>query len=193
MSNCLRYHQQCGRSDHRALYNFYPTRLLDLQPQHTDVELCLCITHQNPPETPYMTLSHCWGTARFFKLTSTTSNTLRRASNSESFLEVFGRLSKLQGSLTFAIDGWMLYAFFDSTEDCRYESATMMDVYQNTHCNIAAADASYSEQGCFFYRDLSLIPPITVETRWNNFAHNGSYHVHPSTFWKLHLEKSPLN
>ncbi|KAF6237252.1 hypothetical protein HO173_004720 [Letharia columbiana] len=57
----------------------------------------------------------------------------------------------------------------------------MMDVYQNTHCNIAAADASYSEQGCFFYRDLSLIPPITVETRWNNFAHNGSYHVHPNT------------
>ena len=58
MSNCLRYHQRCGRSDHRALYIFYPTRLLDLQPQRTDVELCLCITHQNPPETPYMTLSH---------------------------------------------------------------------------------------------------------------------------------------
>ena len=116
-----------------------------------------------------------------------------RASNSESFLEIFERLSNLQGSLTFAIYGWMLYAFFDSTEDCRYESVTMMEVYRNSHCNIAAADASYSEQGCFFYRDLSLIPPITVETRWNNFARNRSYHVHPSTSWTPHLEKSPLN
>lgn len=196
ISNCLRHHQCCGRPENGALYNCYPTRLLDLQPQRTDVELCLRLTHQNPPETPYMTLSHCWGTAKFLQLTSTTFEHLKAGFRIRELPKSFRdaiQITRELGVRYLWIDA--LCILQDSTEDWRHESAMMMKVYQNSHCSIAAADASDSEQGCFSHRDPLLIPPIIIRTQWND-AHNRSrkiYPCYPSSFWKRQVEGCPLN
>ncbi|CAF9938262.1 hypothetical protein IMSHALPRED_000735 [Imshaugia aleurites] len=139
-----------------------------------------------------MTLSHCWGTAEFLRLTSATKN----------YLEAGFRLSELPKTFREAVQItrelgvrylWIdaLCIIQDSDEDWKHEAATMMNVYENSHCNIAAAKASDSEQGCFSKRDPLSIAPIVVRTEWNN-TNKRSYHVHPE-LWRTYVEECPLN
>ena len=188
MSTCLEHHRRCGRS----LNQYYPTRLLDLLPQRLNVDLCLRTTQEDPPDRPYMTLSHCWGTAEFLRLTSATKN----------YLEAGFRLSELPKTFREAVQItrelgvrylWIdaLCIIQDSDEDWKYEAATMMKVYENSHCNISAAKAFDSEQGCFSRRDPSLISPIVVQTNWKTTS-NTSYKVYPA-LWHTYVRQSPLN
>ena len=107
ISICTKHHRRCSWYTRRNPDGYYPTRLLDLRPERTDVEVCLCITHHTSPETPYMTLSHCWGTTEVRKLTKRHSNLFRRGSRSLSNLEVFEKLYRSRKSLVFAICGLM--------------------------------------------------------------------------------------
>ena len=193
VSTCLRHHESCGRSTSRGLYQYYPTRLLDLQPQCTDIEICLCIPHRDPPGTPYMTLSHCWGTSRFFKLTRANLKHLEVGFQLVELPRTFREaiyITRELGIRYLWIDA--LCILQDSQEDWRYEAAMMMKVYENSYCNIAALGAFDSEQGCFFQRDPLLVPRIIVEPNWDN-ALNMSYDLYSDFFWQYHLGHSPLN
>lgn len=193
MSTCLKNHPRCGRSSSRGLYAYHPTRLLDLQPNQPNVQLRLRTTHKDPPETAYMTVSHCWGTVEVLKLSR---------SNFE-YLEAGFKLTELPRSFREAIQItrelgirylWIdaLCIVQDSPEDWRCEAGLMGKVYENSYCNIAILDAFDSEQGCFSHRDPLLVPRITVQTDWNN-ALNGSYDLYPQDFWESHVDRSPLS
>lgn len=126
----------------RGLNDYYPTRLLDLQPRRTGVEICLRLTHKNPPDTPYMTLSHCWGTTRFLRLTDKTFKYLKAGFKAAELPRSFRdavHITRELGIRYLWIDA--LCILQDSTKDWHYEAASMK-VYENSYCNIAATAAS---------------------------------------------------
>ncbi len=193
IATCLRHHRDCGATSSRALYQYYPTRLLDLQPRRTDIEIRLCVTHQDPPETPYMTLSHCWGTSRCLKLNRANLRYLVAGFQLTKLPKCFREAIQITRELGIRylwIDA--LCILQDSQEDWQYESALMTKVYENSYCNIAALDASDNEQGCFFQRDPSLVSRTIIETNWDNELKT-SYDVCPEIFWRQYVTLSRLN
>lgn len=188
---CLTHHRRCVPMN-QGLLQYYPTRLLDLHPGRTDVDLCLRITNQDPPDSSYMTLSHCWGTANFLKLTNATLKYFKEGLKIKELSQTFQdavQITREVGVRFLWIDA--LCIIQDSRKDWSYESAMMTKVYENSHCNIAAANAANSEQGCFSQRDISSIPPIIVEINWTN-TFNRTYLFHDDNFWERQLLDSPL-
>ncbi len=192
ITTCLRHHRHCRPSSSRALYPYHPTRLLDLQPRCTDIETRLCLIHQDPPETPYVTLSHCWGTSQCLTLTSANLKYLVAGFQFTELPKCFREAVQITRELGIRylwIDA--LCILQDLQEDWHYEAAMMMKVYEDSYCNIAALDASDSEQGCFFQRDPLLVSRTIVQTNWDNELRT-SCDVYPCTFWPHHVMYSPL-
>ena len=172
---------------------FHPTRLVELRPPNSSSGLDLRITYQVPPECPYMTLSHTWGTARFIKLTKSTSQSLQYGFQSKDLPKTFRdaiEIARKFGINYLWIDS--LCILQDSADDWTHEAARMGDVYYNSLCNIAATGASDSGQGCFFDRDRSLITPCTVKSKWKNKIDH-EYHVIEALFWQEQMVSAPLN
>jgi hypothetical protein len=61
---CQDTHTKCSQS---TIDRQLPTRLIYVGIK--DLDLKLCQTDSLPPETPYLTLSHCWGRKTFTTLT----------------------------------------------------------------------------------------------------------------------------
>src|SRR5438477_75411 len=62
--DCTAHHSKCREV--RDKKDWFPSRLIDVGLS----ENChprLLITRDEPPDGPYVTLSHCWGSARFIQ------------------------------------------------------------------------------------------------------------------------------
>lgn len=68
LENCLENHD-CDKQTHvdGNRQQWYPTRLIDVGTSNED-KLQLVLSKTIVPSSPYMTLSHCWGLARIFRL-----------------------------------------------------------------------------------------------------------------------------
>jgi len=151
------------------------------------------MTHEDTPVTPYMTLSHCWGTAIFLKPTTTNIEYLKKVFRIRELPKTFQETimdSREFGVRYLWIDALCIVQ--DSAEDWHHAAAKMMKVCQNSHCNIATTGASDSEQGCFFQRDPFLKFPVLFKSHWRN-ARNLSYHFVSTRFWAYQVDKAPLN
>jgi hypothetical protein len=140
-----------------------------------------------------MTLSHCWGKAEFLKLTKSTLGHVKTGFKREELPKTFRDavdITRVFDVRHLWIDALCIVQ--DSAEDWNRESAEMMNVYEHSYCNIAATGAFNSEQGCFFQRDPSFIPPILVQSQWND-ALILSYHVIHDSMWDYHVTTAPLN
>lgn len=116
-----------------------------------------------------MTLSHCWGNAQFYKLTSTTYDELIAGIPLTRLTKTFQDAVYTAGKLGAAylwIDSFCIIQ--DSVEDWLKESTTMCDVYKGSYCNIAAAASTSSDGGCFRERTPRLIEPCILSTQFNN-------------------------
>ncbi|EKD16493.1 uncharacterized protein L3040_001228 [Drepanopeziza brunnea f. sp. 'multigermtubi'] len=144
---------------------FYPTRLIELGPlSSTTVKLVVTsdLMHPNAenahkPVGRYVTLSHCWGHAKFLTLTK---------SNVCSFTRDGIPLEKLTRTFQHAIDfarrlgSGVEYIWIDSLciiqgdkPDWMHESTQMYDVYRNSFLNISATAAENGSQGLYVGRD----------------------------------------
>ncbi len=133
-----------------------PTRLLYIgEPEAQCVTLCA--TKTLPPDTAYVTLSHCWGQVKFMTLTR----------NNVKAFEAGFEISKLPKSFrdaiyvtrTMSIQYIWIDCFCiiqDSEDDWKRESTLMMDVYGGGVFNIAATGAPDAETGLFFNRRGSI-------------------------------------
>ncbi|KAK8255548.1 heterokaryon incompatibility protein-domain-containing protein [Phyllosticta capitalensis] len=151
---CLRTHERCNLENSSG---FLPSRLLKLSMNPTGKEFSLVLRDECPPDTRYMTLSHCWGNApaeNKLRLLSETYHTLRQGQSLGSlprtFRDAFDIVDKLNIHYLW-ID--RLCIFQDSKEDWANESAAMQDVYRHSFLNVSAHGASDDEDGCFFDRD----------------------------------------
>lgn len=109
----------------------------------------------------YVTLSHCWGKAKFTTLTE---------DNIDQFLQRGIKINTLPRTFRDAIyfarrlSRQVRYLWIDSLciiqghspaqyEDWLRESAQMYQIYYNSYCNISATAATDSEKGLFFRRE----------------------------------------
>lgn len=162
LGNCNNSHFACRRQV-ATDSNFIPTRLIDIGAEELVLTPRLCLKKNIPPNIEYFTLSHCWGKIR--------PQLLLLQSNIESMLHeiAFPQLSKtFQDALHVVrqLGGryiWIdsLFIIQDSKADWLVESASMCDVYSNSHCNICATAARDGSEGMF--RDRA---PLQVQQGW---------------------------
>lgn len=171
---------------------FYPTRLLEVVGLAEKTQLKVIYARKASVTEPYMTLSHCWGSADFVKLTEATHD----------YLTTGFRISILPNTFRDAVIAaqrlglpyvWIdsLCILQDSREDWCREASAMKDVYKNAMCNIAATGSADSKGGCFRNRNIDLVQPCILEK--GPFKQRGRFVLEHLGFWDTDLGAAPLN
>jgi hypothetical protein len=186
LENCDKNHHGCRKA---SFTDFVPTRLLQLQSDSRDV-VKLVTTSKHGIKEPYCTLSHSWGPPTM-PFTTTTNDNLQQ------FQREGIETSDLPKNFRHAIDVArflkMKYIWIDSLciiqkdggEDFKREGDQMHRVYQNSYCNIVAADSADSGGGLFREREVIDIVPATYGgTRI--FGHQ-SWSIIPDDLWDAQL------
>jgi len=149
LDRCEKGHMACAVSHHMRGTQRLPTRLIDLG-SGLDAALILCKGSELPPQTEYVSLSHCWGTCDPIKLTSQNIAEMEAAIPTEALSRTFRDAITTTWELGFRylwID--FLCIMQDSTDDRRCEAALMKNIYQKATINIAAT-ASSDGRGDYF-------------------------------------------
>lgn len=190
LSECLGHHSRCKHVTRAE--DYYPTRLIDVRTNSSNCELRLYSTSNGSIKEPYMTLSHCWGKARFLKLTSLTHDRLQQgfalAELPPTFQDAI-MVTRALGVNFLWIDA--LCIIQDSDVDWQHEATMMSQVYSNSICNISALDAQDSTAGLFFDRETSNIPYCTVTAR-RKFKRKRVYQCAYTHFWSDSVQYAPL-
>lgn len=126
--SCLQIHKLCARLRQEA--TTFPSRVLDVGSDGSSIWHLHITAEDGIPSEPYMTLSHCWGGNRVFKLTTASLGLMRRG-------QLFTELpSNFRDAILFARHFQVRYIWIDalciiqdSKEDWSYESSRMKDVY----------------------------------------------------------------
>jgi hypothetical protein len=187
---CLSDHPRCQPTG--ASQEWYPTRLLDIGADMGS-KVRLCITAEETPEGPYVTLSHCWGTVDILKLSGTNLANFQTGISlnalPKSFVEAIEIARRLKIRYLW-IDS--LCILQDSTTDWHDESAMMQNVYRYSRLNIAATASHNSDGGLFRLRNSIDLAPCTVRSSWNDVKSN-EFVVLESDLWISQLRSAPLN
>ena len=80
----------------------------------------------------------------------------------------------------------------DSPEDWARESLTMRDVFEHSHCNIAATSGQDGAAGCYSTRDPNALNPHPIPISCPNLNLDGLYYFLSRPEWDMGLEKAPL-
>ena len=190
LSNCSSYHTKCKPL--MSVENYYPTRLIEVRANSSDGELQLYSTSDVSTKEPYMTLSHCWGTSQFLRLTSSTLNRLQKGFNLAELPPTFQdavMVTRALGIKFLWIDA--LCIIQDSNVDWQHEASLMSQVYSNSICNISALDAHDSTGGLFFNRGASNIPYCTLKI-CRKFRRERLYEFAYTDFWSDSVQHAPL-
>jgi hypothetical protein len=187
LRRCIASHPECNKLSIGARI---PTRLLELgypSPYHLRLRKTMDITTRSP----YMTLSHCWGSAGFLKLTADTEHQLFKGIHLSKLPKTFQDAvcaTKRLGVQYIWIDSLCIDQ--SSPEDWQREASIMGDIYQGSLCNIAATGSVDSNGGCFHQRLPQLIEPCVIKTQWTD-RDNQIYHL-CGNLWDDGVECSPL-
>ena len=145
-------HEGCNYAETRQ--SWLPTRLLDRSAvKNKQNSINIVEGTIRPQQLRYMTLSHCWGSGTFLKLTQANATKLKNSIIVSDLPKTF-QDAVMVAAIWFQCEYlWIdsLCIIQDSTEDWRKESAAMRHVYKNAWLNIAATAAKNASQG------LSLI------------------------------------
>lgn len=162
LNDCSAKHSIC-HSFGEGQGPWYPTRLLDVGKHVEESDVRLVISDTDSPTGPYLTLSHCWGSALVSKLEMRDLEKSKAGISASALPKTFRDavyVTKKLGVQYLWIDA--LCIIQDSVEDWRQETATMGKVYKNALCNIAATGASDSSIGCFWDRNPLLAQPCKI-------------------------------
>jgi hypothetical protein len=161
LQECSLKHPEC---EGWKVDNKLPTRLVHVRKDDSELIAHVCNGSTLPPDTVYLSLSHCWGVVKF--LTTTRSN----ISDFEQSLPM-NRLSRtLQDALLVTIELGFEYIWIDSLcivqddiGDWAREASLMGEVYKNASCNISASDFASGEEG-FLLPQRRLDPtPVIID------------------------------
>jgi hypothetical protein len=143
-----------------------------------------------------MTLSHCWGSKSFLKLTRENYDELKVHIPFEKLTKTF------QDAITITRFNKIEYIWIDSLciiqdsrQDWEKESSLMKDIYSNSFCNIAASHAIDGEMGCFVDRTLSggsVMIDIPSTFQADNGFHQGIWECRDTGSWLEEVLNSPL-
>lgn len=150
--DCLENHPGCG--DLGSGKGWWPTRLLEISDHHVR----LVMTSTESVRGAYATISHCWGTEPFPRLTSSSlarfAAGIPRGELPRSFREAMVTTEAL-GIRYLWIDCYCIIQ--DDQADWLSEAPLMSKVYSNSQINIGAADAAGPRHGMFRERPMNSI------------------------------------
>ena len=197
LDNCVKHHQKCALG---AETNKLPARVLDLGIPGDSSRVCLHITTDRSPKSPYATLSHCWGKIPILQLQKSNMETMKISINckelSRTFLDAI-EVARSLGLRFLWIDS--LCIIQDSIEDWAVQSALMGEIYRNSICTVAATAATDGRFGCFSTRDSRLAEPckaIISRPRKNKDRSpvlTGLYVIAPQAIWDDNVDNEILN
>jgi hypothetical protein len=181
---CRRNHPECGRLSER---DWRPTRLLDISCESQIV----LVDNTDVAGGDYATLSHCWGTSKFWVTTSANIKDLRSGVPATMFPKTF------QDTVTTIRHLGIRYVWIDcyciiqgvdeqAQRDWEREASQMHKVYANSVLNIGAAHASGSEEGLFSDRESLNSGKVrwapesdaSTESEWYLYTSNDSNGLH---------------
>ncbi|KAH9213253.1 heterokaryon incompatibility protein-domain-containing protein, partial [Leptodontidium sp. 2 PMI_412] len=143
-----------------------PTRLLEIIQLAEEWQVRVIDGTEAEVDATYMTLSHCWGSSDFVRLTSENRRFFRDNVPFGSLSQTFKNAVELTFALGFKylwIDS--LCIIQDSHDDWVQESSVMGSVYAQGHLNIAATYSKNGEGGLFNQsNELSASPCIIQMT-----------------------------
>ena len=148
-----------------------------------------------PSHLRYMTLSHCWGSQPFLKLTQSNIGQLKESISISELPKTF-QDAVIVTAIWFQCDYlWIdsLCIIQDSADDWQNESAEMRHIYKSAWLNIAATGARDSSYGLFFDRDLSLVSSGLALVDWEADMPKGACRFFSSDLWADGVSRAPLN
>lgn len=142
LHNCRTLHHKCSHREQRT--PFRPSRLVLVQRNATDtITARVACTSISDAAVEYLTLSHCWGTTKFFTLVEQNLGQLQKdivvGNSPKAFQDAFAVTLELGFSYIW-IDSLCIVQ--DSQDDWLRESSQMGDIYKNCSCNIAATSSA---------------------------------------------------
>ncbi|KAK9776479.1 putative Heterokaryon incompatibility domain-containing protein [Seiridium cardinale] len=192
LDDCLQKHRSCTSTGS----GFLPTRLLDVGHSNSSRTIRLVLSHTLPANTPYFTLSYCWGRGKPLVLTGASLPIFVEEIDVVSLPKTISDsvdITRRLGYRYLWVDS--LCIIQDSKEDWKSEAAKMGEVYSNSTLTVAATSSSSNDQGCYKSRNpLSYLP-----CRLSGSAKNGVY-ICPE--WKSRdlnmiqekwIQQAPLN
>ena len=199
LGQCMNGHVKCN--DHGSRRNL-PARLLDV----SNHQLRLIITEETPPNGPYVSLSHCWGSGHYFKLTTSTVDKMKAGFSMSLLSQTFK--DAIRATLELGISYLWIDALCivqDSKSDWSQEALAMADIYQGACCNLAATGSADGNGGLFHDRNVNMVPRCIVETDWPESSvqklrkqpewgknRKRLYEVRSDGFWRTELQRAPL-
>ncbi|KAF6233270.1 hypothetical protein HO173_008561 [Letharia columbiana] len=201
LGQCINGHVKCN--EHVSRINArLPARLLDL----SNNQLRLILTNETTPDGPYASLSHCWGSGQYFKLTTATVDQMKAGFSKTLLSRTFNdaiRATLELGLKYLWIDALCIVQDFKS--DWSREALAMADVYQGALCNLAATGSADGHGGLFHDRNANMVSRCIVETDWPESSvqklrkqpdwgksRKRLYEVRCDGFWRMELERAPL-
>jgi hypothetical protein len=186
LKDCDTYHDGCRKA---SANDFVPTRLLELQEHDRDL-VKLVITADHNLRTSYCTLSHSWGIVPFITTTEDKLNEYKTTG-----IEVTELPKNFRHAIDVARFIGMKYIWIDSLciiqkdggKDFGREGQLMHRVYQNSYCNIVAADSGDSGGGLFRTREPSKIIPAKYKGNQSKLFGQKMWSVIPGDLWDAQL------
>ncbi|RYO64905.1 hypothetical protein AA0113_g5476 [Alternaria arborescens] len=183
LETCQTEHTHCN---YKKVKPYVPKRLVDIDTGASD--RLRVIGKEEKEEGPYVTLSHSWGRNPNF-LTLTTKDKDRLMKQGFSVTEL--RNKNFEQAIEVARHLKVKYIWIDSLcicqagrdRDFREEGQYMHLVYQNSFCNIVAADSKDGQGGLFRNRPIETLPGTDTQ---------GSWVVLDKELWANQLLQSPI-
>lgn len=149
LQKCLQEHSECRETDEetdKETRTKLPARLLDLEGGIKLVDYT-----ETGENTPYVTLSHCWGKAHLICLLESNEDQFRRGDITglpKTFLEAI-QVTRDLGYRYIWIDSLCIIQDSENGVDWLHQAKNMAFFYTNSVFTIAALKSSGSRQGCF--------------------------------------------
>ena len=166
--------------------------MLYLGSQASDVRLI--ITSSNPPDGPYITLSHRWTKQKYKKLESSTIAQLQQTVNVIRLPQVFQDTIKIARHLGIHYlwtDSLCIKQDKDDLTDWLKESKMMHQIYGFAHLNISATWSVKAGDRLLGKGSWASKLPSQIEIDFENFSRK--YFVIDGDLWDDEVEYGPLN
>ena len=193
---CFKQHDSCNRKRRElsGSRQWYPTRLIKIS--RWSNKLRIVVTEEERPDTPYLTVSHCWGKAAFIQLTQSSISDFLRDIPHRKLPKTFQNAISVARSLGVHyiwIDSLCIIQREESLCDWTLEASKMDKVYSHAVLNIAATGASDASKGLFFPRRADTMDLREILLDWS-FKHKNSirFTMMDFDYWKHLVVDEPL-
>ena len=194
LSSCTTEHKKCNVLQN--LQQWSPTRLIKVRGVRSGANIVSLVEGTGKPlHLRYVTLSHCWGSQPFLKLTQSNIAQLKKSISISELPKTF-QDAVMVTAIWFQCDYlWIdsLCIIQDSADDWQNESAEMRYIYKSAWLNLAATGARDSSYGFFFDRDPLLVSSGLALVDWEADMPKGACRFFSSDLWADGVSVAPLN